>query len=71
MTSLSSKIFTVVEHAPEASEHRATRRFLVNPDCLKPFKLSAGEAVAILSPDSPDTAVSVQRSIYYIALTFC
>ena len=60
MTStISSKIFIVAEHIPEDSEHRATRRFLVNPECLKSFKLSAGEVVAILSPQHLDTAVGV------------
>ena len=58
MTSISSKTFTVVEHAPEDGEYRATRRFLVNPDCLKPFKLSAGEVVAIVGTQDPGTAVS-------------
>ena len=59
MASISSKTFTAVEHSPEDSEYRATRRFLVNPECLKPFKLSAGEVVAIVSQENPDTAVGV------------
>lgn len=65
MASISSKIFTVAEHTPDVSEYRATRRFLVNPDCLKPFKLSAGEVVAILTPQNSDTPVSVQCSFYF------
>ena len=63
MASISTKIFTVAEHTPEDGEYRATRRFLINPDCLRPFKLSAGEVVAIVSTQNPDTAVSAQRSI--------
>lgn len=65
MASVSSKIFTVAEHAPEDGEYRATRRFLMNPECFKPFKLSAGEVVAVASAENPDTAVSVQCSIYF------
>jgi len=65
MASISSKIFTVAEHTPESGEHRSTRRFLVNPECLKPFKLSAGEVVAIVSLENSDPAVSVQCSIYF------
>ena len=65
MASISSKIFTVAEHTPEDGEHRATRRFLMNPDCLKPFKLSAGEVVAVASAEYPDTAVGIQCSIYF------
>ncbi|KAF9651602.1 AAA family ATPase [Thelephora ganbajun] len=58
MTSISSRIFTVAEHTPDGGEYRATRRFLVNPECLKPFKLSAGEVAAIVSPENSDTAAS-------------
>jgi len=65
MASISSKIFTVAEHTPEVDEHRATRRFLVNPECLKPFKLSAGEVVAIVSLEDSDSVVSVQCSTYF------
>lgn len=65
MSTISSKIFTVAEHTPEDAEHRATRRFLVNPECLKPFKLSAGEVVAILDPENPETVVSAEHSIYF------
>lgn len=65
MTSVSSKIFTVAEHTTEGDEHRATRRFLVNPECLKPFKLSAGEVVAIIGLENSDSVVSVQCSIYF------
>ena len=64
MASISSKIFTVAEHTPEGGEHRATRRYLVNPESLKPFKLSAGEVVAVVSLGSPDPVVSVQCSVY-------
>ena len=59
MASISSKVFTVVEHIPNDTEYRASRRFLVNPDCLKPFKLSAGEVVAIVNPENADTPVSL------------
>ena len=65
MASISSKIFTVAEHTPEESEHRATRRFLLNPECLKHFKLSAGELVAILTPENPNAAVGVKPSVYF------
>lgn len=65
MASISSKIFIVAEHTPEDGEYRAARRFLVNPECLKPFKLTAGEVVAIASAQNPGTAVSVQCSIYF------
>lgn len=65
MASISSKIFTVAEHTLEGNEHRATRRFLVNPECLKPFRLSAGEVVAIVSLENSNSVVSVQCSIYF------
>lgn len=65
MASISSGTFTVAEHTPEDSEYRATRRFLVNPECLKPFKLVAGEVVAILNPEHLDAAVSAKCSIYF------
>ena len=65
MASISSKIFTVAEHTPEDGECRATRRFLVNPECLKPFKLSAGEVVAIVSLENSDSVVSVQCFTYF------
>ena len=65
MTSISSRIFTVAEHTAEGGEYRATRRFLVNPECLKPFKLYAGEVVAIACPENPDSAVSAQCSTYF------
>lgn len=56
MATISSKIFTVAEHIPEDTEYRAARRFLVNPECLKPFKMSAGEVVAILNLQNSETA---------------
>lgn len=65
MASISSKTFAVAEHIPEDDEHRATRRFLVNPECLRPFKLTAGEVVAIVSSENPDSAVGVSRSICF------
>ena len=68
MAPISSKTFTVAEHTPEDGEYRATRRFLVNPDCLKPFKLSAGEVVAIVGTQDPDTAVS--GSVFRLFLLF-
>ena len=69
MASISSKIFVVAEHTPEDGEYRATRRFLVNPECLKPFKLSAGEVAAIASAEIPDTAVSVNVPSIFVILT--
>jgi hypothetical protein len=65
MASISSKTFAVAEHAPGDGEHRATRRFLMSPECFKPFRLSAGEVVAITSADNPDAAVSVPFSICF------
>ena len=65
MTSISSKTFAVAEHTLEPGEYRAARRFLVNPECLKPFKLSAGEVVAIASLENADSVVSVQCSTYF------
>jgi len=65
MTSMAPMTFTVAEHTPEDGEYRATRRFLINPECLKPFKLSAGEVVAILGPEDPDPPVSVKCSICF------
>ena len=65
MATIPSKIFTVAEHIPEDIEYRAARRFLVNPECLKSFKLSAGEVVAILNPQNPEATVSAQCSAYF------
>ena len=75
MASISSKTFTVAEHAPGDGEHRATRRFLISPECFKPFKLCAGEVVAIATADNPDAAVSASCSVYFycsdVQLTRC
>ena len=65
MASISSKIFVVAEYTPEDGKYRAARRFLVNPECLRPFKLSAGEVVAVASAENLDAAVCIQCSTYF------
>ncbi|KAI0687036.1 AAA family ATPase [Earliella scabrosa] len=53
MAAISSKRFTIEEHASNEPISRASRRIVINADVLKQAKLYAGDVVAISPVESP------------------
>jgi AAA family ATPase len=66
---ISAKAFTVTLADLLESEFRSARRVIVNADLLKASKLSAGDVVALVHAESPNSSPIVSISIqvnYYL-----